>query len=199
MHRSAHSISIPLALAWGIGLVLMGYVLAQYVVPAPLSTAVCVAFPCILKSVHGSSMAPTISDGDSVRVAVDYYGRYPVERNDIVLIDFNVDGFLRLKRVVGLPGDEIELDDMGNVRVNGAVVLVSPIDRPFTEQEFIFFNSAVVTPTGKFIPSNRTLVLGDNPLGGADSRSWGFVSPDLFMGKVVEIISRTGTGANTSN
>jgi signal peptidase I len=128
------------------------------------------------------------------KIAHDYHTTAPIKKaratqlGDVVLIDFNVDQFLRVKRLVGLPGDEIEIDANGDLRVNGQMVLHHLPDFPFVESQFIFFNSAVLTNEGKFIPENRTLVLSDNPLHAADSRTWGFVSPDLFVGKVVEVI-----------
>jgi signal peptidase I len=179
-----------IAILFAMGLVVIGIIIAPLLFSPKLSLSdeLCATHGCIIKSVSGPSMSPLIRDGDSIRVVLDYYDRNPLQRGDVVLIDFNVDQFLRVKRLVGLPGDEIEIDANGDLRVNGQMVLHHLPDFPFVESQFIFFNSAVLTNEGKFIPENRTLVLSDNPLHAADSRTWGFVSPDLFVGKVVEVI-----------
>ena len=63
--------------------------------------------------IYGSSMAPTLSDGDIV-VSVKG-GEY--ERGDVVAFWFN--NKILVKRVVALPGEWVDIDADGTVSVNG--------------------------------------------------------------------------------
>ena len=76
-----------------------------------------------------------------------------------------------VKRVIGLPGDYIEID-RGQVIRNG-----EPLDEPYV----------VHADTRSFkrvrVPTDSIYVLGDNRLVSSDSRHWGFVSDELIIGR----------------
>jgi signal peptidase I len=82
-----------------------------------------------------------------------------------------------VKRVIGLPGDEISIDEVGQVFVNGAA-----LDEPYKVEEHSAYGPVVV-------PEGRLFFLGDNRPNSSDSRrSLGFVERDNVVGRAVVII-----------
>ena len=95
-----------------------------------------------------------------VRGVGQVLGVVPVDAKDLV------------KRVIGLPGDEVVLED-GQVSVNGV-----PLDEPYAELD---------QDDGQWtVPEGELFVLGDNRSNSADSRSsLGFVELDNIVGRAV--------------
>lgn len=78
-----------------------------------------------------------------------------------------------IKRVIGLPGERVEVRD-GKVYING-----TPIDEPYIKDAPISpYNASVVPP-------NHLFVMGDNRNGSRDSRSFGMLPIDLIVGKAM--------------
>lgn len=122
--------------------------------------------------VRGSSMAPGIHDGD--RILVDHlsYVFQRVQRGDIVVLRYPLDPSVDyIKRVVGLPGDEVVIEN-GHVWVNGQLLDESNIvpDR----------SSRLVTR----VQSGCYFVLGDNRPNSSDSREFGAVPREYLRGRV---------------
>ncbi len=116
------------------------------------------------------SMLPFLS---GVRDGAPVYVFHPPEHGDVVVVVFPEDPTRDVvKRVIGLPGDVIEIDS-GEVIRNG-VKLVEPY--------------VVHRDIGTFgpieVPDNSYYVLGDNRLVSSDSRHWGFISDDHIIGRV---------------
>ncbi len=134
-----------------------------------------VGYLCIfnLSVVRGSSMAPRIHDGD--RILIDHlsYVFGEVQRGDIVVLKYPLDPSVDyIKRIVGLPGDDVVLED-GEVWVNG-----QRIDEPYVTQADPFARVRVhVKPAHYF-------VLGDNRPRSCDSRDFGLVPQDYIRGRV---------------
>lgn len=133
------------------------------------------AYLCLfnLSVVRGSSMAPRIHDGD--RILIDHFSYWfdTVERGDIVVLKYPLDPSVDyIKRVIGLPGDEVEVDHRG-VFVNG-VRLTEPY---VSEQDPLSRVHTTVKPAHFF-------VLGDNRPRSCDSREFGLVPQDYIRGKV---------------
>lgn len=134
-----------------------------------------VGYLCIfnLSVVRGSSMAPRIHDGD--RILIDHlsYVFGEVQRGDIVVLKYPLDPSVDyIKRVVGLPGDDVVLED-GEVWVNG-----QRIEEPYVTQADPFARVRVhVKPAHYF-------VLGDNRPRSCDSRDFGLVPQDYIRGRV---------------
>jgi signal peptidase I len=79
-----------------------------------------------------------------------------------------------IKRVIGVPGDEILIQD-GRVTVNG-----TELNEPYI--------SAPPTYRGSWIvPENQIFVLGDNRNQSSDSHSWGFVPFENLVGKALVV------------
>ena len=127
----------------------------------------------ILLQVNGSSMMPTLADGEIVILRQTK----EIEKGDI--IGFYYGGKILLKRVTGSAGDEIDIDQEGNVYVNGTVIdepYVSEKKRGKCDQDFPYQ-----------IPEEMVFVLGDNRAVSIDSRmkSIGCVEKGQIVGKVV--------------
>ena len=111
--------------------------------------------------VDGSSMLNTLTDGEyMIATKFDYLLGDP-ERFDIVICDYpnTSDGMYRVKRVIGLPGETIELR-AGELYVNGEHVAQ---DFDMTENETYF--GPLTVPEGCYF------VMGDNRNNSKDSRS----------------------------
>ncbi len=93
-------------------------------------------------------------------------------RGDVVVFRFpNQPERDFIKRVIGLPGDQVEIKD-GLVFVNGHA-----LDEPYELERPTHDYGPVVVPEGQYF------VLGDNRNNSYDSRSWGFVPEDDIVGK----------------
>jgi signal peptidase I len=135
--------------------------------------------------VRGSSMAPGIHDGDRILVNHLSYVFQDVHRGDIVVLRYPLDPSLDyIKRVIGLPGDEVEIDS-GRVRVNGET-----LTEPYV---------AAQDPHAHLlarVEADHFFVLGDNRRHSSDSREFGQVPRENLRGKVdlrVWPPSRAGT------
>jgi signal peptidase I len=153
-------------------------------------------------SIPSGSMQPTLQIGDYLLVNKFAYGiRNPLtnkvwipigtpQRGDVVVFIYPQDPTKDyIKRVIGLPGDRIQIINK-KVSVNGKV-LETPeavyddplvIPRPHSPTESGRDNMGPVT-----VPANSYFVMGDNRDHSYDSRFWGFVPMDNFRGKAVII------------
>lgn len=110
----------------------------------------------ILLQVNGNSMAPGLKNEEIVIL----YQTKEVKEGDI--IGFYYGGKILLKRVIGSAGDEIDMDEEGNVYVNGVMIdeqYVSEKRKGKCDQEFPYR-----------VPENMVFVLGDNRAVSLDSR-----------------------------
>jgi signal peptidase I len=130
-------------------------------------------FAFSLSVVRGTSMAPGIHDGDRILIDQVSYILGDVQRGDIVVLRYPLDPSLDyIKRVVGLPGDEIVMAG-GSLWVNGR-----HISEAYLGEVDLYTHAFVRVRPGHFF------VLGDNRLHSSDSREFGQVHEDLLRGKV---------------
>ena len=119
--------------------------------------------------VSGPSMFPTLKDGDILlmnKISKDY------DRMDIVVVRKNYK--LLIKRIVALPGEEIEIKD-NNIYINGEQIedVVDCVTLPG------------IAENGIKLKENEYFVLGDNRENSADSRNEaiGVVKKSEIMGE----------------
>lgn len=128
-------------------------------------------FPIV--RIYGSTMSPTLFDGD-VAVALKTTS---LERGDICI--FQIDDTMLCKRVIGIGGDEINIDESGTVYVNGKT-----LNEPYLNGKSLD-NSTVTYPV--VVPENSYFVIGDNRRISIDSRNTtiGCVSDNQIIGKLL--------------
>lgn len=114
-------------------------------------------FVATLCVVNGSSMSPTLHEGDMLVLQIIGYSP---QYGDIVVTD--TDNSLReslVKRVIGLSGDVIDFDESGNVLVNGELT------------EYEFDNDLFGDLSYPFVvPEGHAFLMGDNRNNSIDSR-----------------------------
>ena len=76
--------------------------------------------------VEGASMETTLSDGDNLIVdKISYRFRDP-QRFDIVVFPFKYkENTYYIKRIIGLPGETVQIDEQGNIYINGEKLVES--------------------------------------------------------------------------
>ena len=141
------------------------------VVVAAVAVLLATLFLPVLQ-VSGDSMNPTLEDKDILLLVKSD----SMKTGD--LCGFYWQNKLLLKRVIGLPGDIISLDENGVVTVNGTV-----LDEPFVD-ELALGECDIKFPYQ--VPENRYFVLGDHRATSIDSRSSviGCVEKNQIVGKV---------------
>ena len=111
--------------------------------------------------VSGNSMLPNLHDHDYLILSKQSYNFGKPERGQIVVFPVKADGGkLYIKRVIGIPGDKIKIDD-GEVYVNSKIE-----DQSFTNENYTPGELAETT-----IPKGKLFVMGDNRAHSQDSRS----------------------------
>ena len=128
--------------------------------------------------VEGTSMMPGLTDQERIFINKYEYklGADSIARGDLVVFHFPLDPSQSyIKRVIGIPGDLVEIDD-GTVIVNGKA-----IDEPYVLPDYRDHMSVPRT----VVPMNNYFVLGDHRNSSNDSRMWGFVDRSRIYGKAV--------------
>lgn len=131
--------------------------------------------------VEGTSMLPHLHDGERLLVNKLVYYKIQsvrwghIERGDIVVFWFpNDPDKSYVKRVIGLPGEMVELRN-GRVMINGVELDEDYLDRALNQ-------SAPSSPPRR-VDEHHYFVMGDNRDNSSDSRYWGFVPEKYIYGK----------------
>jgi signal peptidase I len=123
--------------------------------------------------VEGSSMEPSLHDGELVVVSRLAYRWTAPQRGDIIVFHLPHDPDRRLiKRLIGLPGDVISIE-AGEVRVNGVA-----LQEPYIAAPPRYSGEWIVGPEEAF-------VLGDNRNNSSDSPNWGMLPLGGIIGKAI--------------
>jgi signal peptidase I len=125
--------------------------------------------------VENISMQPTLHEGQFILVNKMAYRLGDFQRGDVIVFHYprNPEEDY-IKRVIGLPGDDVMISD-GQVVVNGQV-----LDEPYIASPPQYNNSWMV-------PEGQVFVLGDNRNQSSDSHSWGYVPAENVVGKALVI------------
>ena len=124
--------------------------------------------------VQGTSMLPLLEDGERILVNKLVYRFRPIARGDVVVFYYPRDPSVSfIKRVVGLPGDVVELR-LGQLLVNGRRVEESYLSPRFRDDE---------TYPPVEVKKGYYYVLGDHRNSSNDSRSWGEVPEKYIYGR----------------
>jgi len=159
------------------------------------------------------SMKPTILEGDRIlvnKLAYDFkiplthisiYKIADPQRGDIVIFDSNLADNRLVKRVIGLPGDTVEMRD-NRLTINGIDAQYFAVeyadDAILAIESYLGMSHRIeLAHTGgsRFstfgpvkVPKDRYLVLGDNRDNSADSRVYGFIPRDEIVGNARTIV-----------
>lgn len=184
--RAGHHWAVS-ALGWT---TLVTFLLAMVVVVAALAFSV---------TVSGHSMEPTLGERD--RLLVDPFGRDDVERFDVVESSAGGREISIVKRVVGMPGDEISV--RGDQERPVALVRPEGEDVTYVVDSDAWVDGEIGTRTesccqddgtslapGKravwvTVPDDSYWLIGDNWGGSDDSRTFGFVDADKIQARIV--------------
>lgn len=124
--------------------------------------------------VSGFSMEPRIDSDEYVLINALAFRFGSPQRGEIVAFHHASAGrAVYIKRVIGIPGDVVSIRG-GTVRVNGTV-----LNEPYVRFRDARTFPDVVVPAGEFY------VLGDNRENSEDSRLWGFVPANAFIGRAM--------------
>src|SRR6185503_18420497 len=131
--------------------------------------------------VEGTSMMPTLTDQERIFINKFTYrfGLGSIERGDTVVFWYPQDiSKSYIKRVIGLPGDRVRIDD-GEVFVNGIALNEEYVPEENRDHATWHDGREETVPEGKYI------VLGDHRNQSSDSRVWGWVPRESIYGKAV--------------
>jgi signal peptidase I len=127
--------------------------------------------------VSGESMVPTFQDKEYLIVDEISYILGNPHRGDVVIFRYpNDTKRFFIKRIIGLPNEEIKIN-------NGEITIINSenpngfvLDEPFLKEEF---NTTTFFKTG----ASEYYVLGDNRNRSSDSRTWGALPDKLLIGR----------------
>ncbi len=121
----------------------------------------------------GSSMSPAYKDGDVVLFLRIFS---EPKQGDVVLADIGEDEYI--KRIIGLPGQTVDIDEKsGKVVINGEVL----------NEPYIYLKTMPKKDV-KFpitLKEDEYFVLGDNRTNSLDSRNYGPIKKDAISGKII--------------
>ncbi len=128
--------------------------------------------------VHGSSMETTLSDKDNLVIDKISYRISKPKRFDIIVFPHENNGetIYYIKRVIGLPGEQIQISD-GVIYVDNV-----PLEENFGYE---VMEDAKLAASPIVLGDDEYFVLGDNRNHSSDSREIGAVKRDKIVGKAV--------------
>lgn len=123
-------------------------------------------FPKMHINVFDTSMNPTLHPFDQ-SVCHRLYNRKHLSRQDVVITPIKLDNnklYTVARRIIGLPGDAVEINKAGDVLINGKI-----LHEPYCIKNISKSHIKLI------VPKNHYFVLCDNRINNHDSRSLGFI------------------------
>lgn len=137
-----------------------------YLLCVLIGTWLLITFVIQRTEVEGSSMETTLADGDNLFVdKISYRFRDP-ERFDIIVFPFQYkENVYYIKRIIGLPGETVQIDERGNIYIDGEI-LEESYGREVISPDTIGRAAEPVT-----LGEDEYFVMGDNRNHSSDSRT----------------------------
>ena len=133
--------------------------------------------------IPSDAMKPALIEHDRVLAYKFAYRHSKPKRGDIAVFVYPVDPRRTfIKRVIAAGGETVEIKD-GDIYVNDVLVELPPI------KDIFYYNQGQYGEAGKRIrvPEGHYFVVGDNSGSSHDSRYWGFVPEENFIGRAYKI------------
>ena len=126
--------------------------------------------------VTGDSMTPQLQDGDLLHVIPQALSDSPFPRSAVVVARSSAsDGVFWVKRVVGLPGEFVAVDDRGGILVDDV-----PLCEPYLADSLLKSSP----PSAWLCDDDEYFLMGDNRSDSGDSRRYGPVHRSAIIGRV---------------
>lgn len=161
----------------------LAVILVNGLMIAPIIDAVLPAEPIKAYKIPSGAMIPALLVGDHIMVDLRAYENGEPVRGDIIVFQYPIDPEKDfIKRVIGLPGEFIEIKD-DKIFINGKIL----------EDEWGMFSTRNMSlkrtlPFGQAeVPLDSYYVMGDNRDNSHDSRFWGFVPKSSVKGKALYV------------
>ena len=149
-----------------------------YILVVLLGTYLLITFVGQRTSVSGSSMEPTLSNNDQLILDKISYRFSEPQRFDIIVFPFQyAEKTYYVKRIIGLPGETVQIDLQGNIYINGQI-----LNEDYGKETINFAGLAVEPIT---LGDDEYFVMGDNRNNSSDSRdpSVGNIRRSNIIGK----------------
>lgn len=149
-----------------------------YILVVLLGTYLLITFVGQRTSVSGSSMEPTLSNNDQLILDKISYRFSEPQRFDIIVFPFQyAEKTFYVKRIIGLPGETVQIDLQGNIYINGQI-----LNEDYGKETINFAGLAVEPIT---LGDDEYFMMGDNRNNSSDSRdpSVGNIRRSNIIGK----------------
>lgn len=154
------------------------YSLIETILVALVLAIVLYLFIMTPHEVVGNSMHPTYKNGEMLMANKVTYKVSAPQRGDVIIFKFS-DTQDFIKRIIGIPGDEVMIKD-GKIYINNELL-----------DESKYLKSSVITNGGTYLHEGQTItiqdneyfVCGDNRTNSSDSREFGPITKDRIKGK----------------
>ncbi len=161
-----------------------------------------------IRWIPSGSMHPTLIEKDRIIVErVSRFYREP-QRGDVLvfyppmtklesnpikiferLTGFFCSDIAFIKRVIGLPGDKLEIKKSKEDGAFTVYINDKPLDEPYIQSKYDYSDCTLAMHCGPLIiPENEYFMMGDNRGNSKDSRYWGLLSKERIIGRAVTLI-----------
>jgi len=129
--------------------------------------------------IKGSSMEPNFHQGDYLIVDEISYRFSEPKRGDVIVFRYPRDTSQRfIKRVIGLPGETVEMEQ-------GKINIIKGVENRILDESEYGLKESYTDNFALSLKESEYFVLGDNRAASFDSRKWGALSEDYIIGKVI--------------